>query len=217
MTVPSVPSVPPTSSMAPSPADVIAGTFTGGFALLERAMGYTLGSLALVTPELMAGPTPCAAWSLRALLLHMNDSLQTLHEAIDSGRLDLEARPAAAADYGDPVADPVGTLRTRACRMIGAWADARGPTRISIADSGLPAGLVAATGAVEVAVHGWDVARSCGAFRPLPPSLAADLLPLVRLVVDDADRPHRFAAPPDVRPNGTASDHLLAHLGRRTG
>ena len=198
---------------SPSPAEILAATLTGGFALLERAMGYTLGSLQLVTPELMAAPTPCTAWTLRALLLHMNESLQTLHEAVASGHVDLDADP--AADYGDPVADPVGTLRTRACQMIGAWAEGRGPTRITVADSGLPAGLVAATGAVEVAVHGWDVARSCGTGRPLPPSLAAELLPLVRLVVDDTDRPHRFAAPPDVRPTATASTLLLAHLGRR--
>jgi len=205
----------PSRSPAPSSSavDVLAATLTGGFALLERAMGYTLGSLQLVTPGLMAAPTPCAAWSLRSLLLHMNDSLQTMHEAIASGHLELDA--VASADLGDPVADPVGTLRARACRMIGAWAENDGPTRITVADSGLPAGLVAATGAVEVAVHGWDVAVSCGGDRPLPPSLAADLLPLVLLVVDDSDRPHRFAAPPDVRPDATASDHLLAHLGRR--
>ena len=175
-------------------------------------MGFTLGSLQLVTPQLMAAPTPCAAWTLRMLLLHMNDSLQTLHEAVAVGHLDLAADP--AADYGDPVADPVGTLRNRACRMIGAWATPHGPALISVADSRLPAGLVAATGAVEVAVHGWDVGRACGTSRPLPPSLAAELLPLVQLLVDDADRPHRFAAPADVRPDATAGDHLLAHLGR---
>ena len=43
-------------------------------------MGYTLGSLQLVTPDLMGAPTPCAGWTLRALLGHMNDSLRTLHE-----------------------------------------------------------------------------------------------------------------------------------------
>jgi uncharacterized protein (TIGR03086 family) len=198
-----------------SPGQTLAATVTGGFALLERAMAYTLGSLQLVTPEVMAAPTPCATWTLRALLLHMNDSLQTLHEAIACGHVDLAAHP--AADYGDPVGDPVGTLRNRACGMIGAWATDRGPTHITIADSGMPAGLVAATGAVEVAVHGWDVARACGTTRPLPPPLAAELLPFVQLIVDDTDRPHRFAAPEDVRPKATASDHLLAHLGRQPG
>jgi hypothetical protein len=68
---------------------------------------------------------------------------------------------------------------------------------------------------VEVAVHGWDVARSCGAARRIPPALGEELLPLVELLVDDTDRPHRFAAPVDVRPDATAADRLLAHLGRR--
>ena len=40
----------------------------------------------------------------------------------------------------------------------------------------LPAGLVALTGALEVAVHGWDVARACGVDRPLPDELARALL-----------------------------------------
>jgi hypothetical protein len=34
---------------------------TGGVALLERAMAYTLGGLLLVTPEAITNPTPCAA------------------------------------------------------------------------------------------------------------------------------------------------------------
>ena len=53
----------------------------GGVELLERAIGYTRGSLALVTPELMSAPTPCDHWDLRALLEHMDDSLTSLHEA----------------------------------------------------------------------------------------------------------------------------------------
>jgi uncharacterized protein (TIGR03086 family) len=191
---------------------------TGGVALLERAMAYTLGGLVLVTPEAMAGPTPCEAWDLRALLAHMNDSLLTLHEAIAVGHLDLD--PAGGpgdpdAHYGDPELDPVGTLRSRACRMMAAWVAADGPAEVTVADRGLASGIVAATGAVEVAVHGWDVARACGAVRPLPAGLAAHLAGVCRLVVDDDDRPTRFGTPVPVLPGAGPSDRLLAFLGRR--
>jgi uncharacterized protein (TIGR03086 family) len=214
-----LPSASASSASSASPASsaaagTLAGTLTGGFALLERAMGYTLGSLQLVTPDLMGAPTPCTGWTLRALLEHMNDSLRTLHEGIASGHVDLVEAADPGADYGDPATDPVGSLRNRACRMIGAWAAPGASTRISVGDARMPAGLVAATGAVEVSVHGWDVARSCGASRPLPPAFAVELLPLVGLLVDDADRPHRFAAAVEVRPTATASDQLLALLGR---
>ena len=187
----------------------------GGFALLERAMGYTLGSLVLVTPGAMTGATPCTRWDLRALLRHMNDSLQTLHEAIACGHLELDTDP--GADYGDVESDPVASLRGRACQMIGAWAREPAPTDISVADAQMPAGLVAATGAIEVAVHGWDVAQSCGVVRPVPAGLAHELLLLSQVLVDDTDRPYRFGRPVDVRPDAGPSDRLLAYLGRDPG
>jgi uncharacterized protein (TIGR03086 family) len=183
-------------------------------------MGYTLGSLLLVAPEAMSNPTPCDGWDLRALLLHMKDSLLTLHEAIAVGHLGFD--PAGDpgdpdADYRDPAADPVASLRNRACRMIGAWANARGPGAISIADRALISSIVAATGAVEVAVHGWDVARACGQERPIPPALAEELLELCPLLVGDADRPARFATQVDLPRLAGPSDRLVAFLGRRPG
>jgi uncharacterized protein (TIGR03086 family) len=194
---------------------------TGGVALLERAMGYTLGSLLLVTPETMSRATPCTEWDLRALLLHMNESLHTLHEAIAVGHVDLAApefQPTddPGADYGNPAVDPVASLRNRACQMIGAWTRAGAAGDISIAGKELSAGIVAAAGAVEVAVHGWDVARACGQDNPLPTALAGELLDLCQLLVRDADRPARFAAPIDLAADrGSPSNQLLAFLGRR--
>jgi len=184
---------------------------TGGVALLERAMGYALGSLLLVTPDAMSNATPCREWDLRTLLLHMNDSLLALHEAIAVGYVGLDPVGVCAV----PGADSVATLRNRACRMIGAWANARESGEISIADQALTSSIVAATGAVEVAVHGWDVARACGTDRPIPSALAEELLELCPVLVSDADRPTRFAAPVDGSPLAGPGDRLVAFLGRR--
>jgi uncharacterized protein (TIGR03086 family) len=191
---------------------------TGGVALLERAMAYTLGGLLLVTPEAMSSPTPCSDWDLRALLLHMNESLLTLHEAIAVGHVDLDLAGEPGdpqADYGNPALDPVASLRNRACQMIGAWANAGAPGDISIADRALTPGIVAATGAVEVAVHGWDVARACGQDMPVPPALAEELFDLCQLLVRDLDRPTRFAPRLDLTVElSSPSDRLVAFLGR---
>lgn len=178
-----------------------------GFALLERAVGYTLGSLLEVTPEAMSRPTPCRDWDLRALLAHMNDSLQALCEAADLGRVDLTPTT-------DPAADPVTALRERACRLLGAWTAAPGRDDIAIAELSLATPLVAVAGALEITVHGWDVARACGVDRPIPASLAADLLPPASLLVTEADRSARFAPALRPPPHATAADRLLAHLGR---
>jgi uncharacterized protein (TIGR03086 family) len=185
----------------------------GGIALLERAINYTLGSLLLVTPTFMTRRTPCRRWDLRALLAHMNDSLRALSEAVDTGRVHLDID----GDGWDAAVDPVASLRARACHMLGEWSRSGGRETISIAGYPLSAGIVTGTGAIEVAVHGWDVAVACGRPRPIPPSLAEELLELAHLVVTAADRPGRFAAPVELSAQASPGDRLVAFLGRDPG
>jgi uncharacterized protein (TIGR03086 family) len=182
----------------------------GAIALLERAINYTLGSLDVVTSEALSRATPCQDWDLRALLAHMSDSLAALHEATDRGSVDLDA----SAEGGDPAVDPVITLRNRACRLLGARTNARGQDVIAIAGCSLTTSVVTSIGAVEVAVHGWDIAQACGRHRPIPCALAEEMLQLSPLFVTDADRPARFAAPVDVPPLASPGDRLIAFLGR---
>ena len=183
-------------------------SFVGGLDLLERATSYTLGSLLMVTSADLARPTPCRDWDLRALLHHMNDSLAILHEAAETGYVALDALP---ADSG--LDDLVGSLKDRACRLLGEWSGSR-DRAISIADLSLASGLVAATGAIEVAVHGWDVSAACGQPREIPTQLAGDLLELALVLVIDDDRPDRFGRPIRVPVGSSPSTRLLGWLGR---
>jgi uncharacterized protein (TIGR03086 family) len=184
-----------------------------GVALLERAMGYTLGSLALVTPAAMRDPTPCRGWDLRTLLLHMNHSLATMHEAIAHGYLGIDDFTGPDGLLTDPRTDPVVALEERGAVMLRAWADASGD--VSVAGRPLSAGIVAGAGAVEVAVHGWDVSAACRADRPIPPVLADELHDLCLVLVGDGDRPLAFAGAVEVPPTAAPSDRLLGFLGRR--
>jgi uncharacterized protein (TIGR03086 family) len=179
----------------------------GGAELLERAVGYTLGSLLLVKPEVLGHPTPCRAWDLQALLRHMNDSLAALHEAVDSGHVGL------TATTGDPAADLVAQLKDRACQLIGASTRSTRST-VSIADRQLTGAIVSCAGAVEITLHGWDVAKACGADRPVPDDLADELLHLAELFVSHHDRPDRFAAPVPMCSSARPADRLVAFLGR---
>jgi hypothetical protein len=118
------------------------------------------------------------------------------------------------AGYGDPMRDPVASLRNRACHMVGAWMSPSAPDVVSIADRCVTADVVAAAGAIEVTVHGWDVAAACGVDRPIPEPLARRLLDLCEVFVDDTDRPHRFGPERVCGPGAVAAVHLLARLGR---
>ncbi|WP_053203454.1 TIGR03086 family metal-binding protein [Jiangella muralis] len=179
--------------------------------LLERALGYTTVSLGLVRPDLLTRPTPCAGWNLGALLRHLNDSLLALLEATETGWI---AVPGAAATRTEAEPDPVGTLRHRARTLLARCAAGSGPDVVAVGEGWLAARTVAATGALEIAVHGWDVARACGADRPLPSSFARRLLEVSSLLIDDGDRPVRFASPLPVHDGDEADVRLLAFLGR---
>jgi uncharacterized protein (TIGR03086 family) len=183
-----------------------------GTALLDRAIAYTRGTLALVTPEAFSRPTPCAAWDLGDLLQHMNDSMAALHEAVVDQRVALQPVP------GESPVPTVALLQRRACDVLGAWSGLHHDAVVVVGGQPLPSSVVALTGSLEVAVHGWDVGRACGAWRPLPESLAADLLGALPLLVDEAhDRGTRFADPVPVSPFAGPGARLLAALGRDPG
>jgi uncharacterized protein (TIGR03086 family) len=186
-------------------------TAAGGPGLLERALAYCLGAVGAVTPALLPRPTPCGEWDLHGLLHHLNDSLAALHEAIGGGRIALD--PAAAG--GSPAADPVRTFREHAARLLGAWSGSVGDDRVVlVGDLPLAAGVVAATGAVELAVHGWDVSQACGQHRPIPDALATELLELCPLLVPTGARAPLFAARVTIPPSASPGDRLVALLGR---
>jgi len=184
-----------------------------GLELLESAVRYALAGAALGTPPLLRRPTPCRGWDLETLLDHLSDSIGVLYEAITVGDAGLSA---ASPGYPGPGPDPVARLRGQAARLLGACA-AAGPAerRIAIRDRELTASMVAVTGAIEITVHGWDIWVACGARWPVPPGLAAVLLPIAPLLITPDTRPGLFAAP--VRLPGPASpgDQLVAFLGRQ--
>jgi uncharacterized protein (TIGR03086 family) len=189
-----------------------------GPALFERAASYALGTVAAVRGWHLPLPTPCQEWDVRLLVAHMNDSLAALQEAISGGRVRplRETGPcdpgAAAAAQTAPAL--VAAFRVRATWLLGSWSAPSERGVIAIGDLPLMAGIVAAAGAVEIAVHGWDVSRACGQHRPIPPALATDMLKISPLLVCDRDRHRLFAAPVTVPPMSCASDRLVAFLGR---
>jgi uncharacterized protein (TIGR03086 family) len=141
----------------------------GATGLLVGAISYMLGVCAMVGPGDMTLPTPCAEWDLAMLLAHLSASMADLETAIRTGILDLKHLPANVAG------DPVETLRDRAAELLCAVYGYDGAGRfVAVAGLPVPAGLVACTGAVEIAVHGWDVSVARGAagrgrVRPVNP------------------------------------------------
>ncbi|MBB1243214.1 maleylpyruvate isomerase N-terminal domain-containing protein [Streptomyces durbertensis] len=208
------------------------------------AAGYAARAVAAVRPDELGTPTPCAGWDLRRLLEHLEESVTALREGLVLGRV-----AAAPGRWGEGTAEG-GAGGPTACGTTRRGREPRGPTcepvtralvaletlsragrehgvrgrgrRDPVLAAGVPlcATLLHRAGAVELVVHGWDVAaawcRAGGRPPPPPPALAAALLPVLPLVVPPpADRGTLFAAPVAVPEAASAGVRLLAALGRR--
>jgi hypothetical protein len=75
--------------------------------------------------------------------------------------------------------------------------------------------MAAAAGAIEITVHGWDISAACGSRRPVPPDLAALLLPIAPLFITPGSRAGLFADPVPVPGRACPGDQLVAFLGRQ--
>jgi uncharacterized protein (TIGR03086 family) len=208
------------------------GAVLGAAALLERSITYMLGSLVLVRPGTLARPTPCESWDLRALLTHVEDGLCALTQAISAGRIEppspialnavRRADPSFDRDWARAVEvgaqtepDPIEAVRSAARTVIEGWSAPVVAGTVDIDGLPLSAALVAAAGGIEIAAHGWDIARSTGWRRPVPTSLAEEMLDLLPLLLTDASRGCWYGAAVPVPRDTCAGDRLIAYLGRR--
>ena len=180
--------------------------------LLVRAVRYALSAGRLATPQRLPLPTPCAGWDLRTLLLHIGDSMDALSEGLCTGFV----QPDAAAASSPAERGPVDGLSQRAATLLCACAAAgSAERRVVIGDRELTTSLITMAGAVEIAVHGWDVSVTCGGPGTVPPSLAADLLPIAALLAPRGTRAGLFADLVPVSDLACPGDRLVAFLGRR--
>lgn len=195
------------------PEAPLSASLTEAVALLERAVGYGRAALGGVTDDLLSRPTPCRRWDLATLLAHMEDSLAAMAEAAEVGDVGLEP----VRSDGGPAAGGAGAtverLRVRACALLGGWAVRATP--VTVGGQPLAAEVLVHAGALDIAVHAWDVTRACGIDRPLPSELAIRLLELAPTLVADEDRGVRFGQILPVFPQATAAERLLAFVGRR--
>jgi uncharacterized protein (TIGR03086 family) len=197
--VPAVPDVPPVAHAAVPPSAV---------ELLERAISYTRASLQEVTGADLTRSTPCAGWLLGDLLRHLDDSLAAIAEAAQATTLTLVPAPA-------PVADLVllDSICHRARGLLGHWHPPRDGW-VDLGEHHLRREVLGAVGALEITLHGWDVAQSLGHPRRIPPALADDLWTVARDHITEADRPHRFGPAVGGLPWASPQARLLGHAGR---
>ncbi len=194
------------------------------YRLLDRAVRYALSAAGHATPGRLTAATPCPEWDLGRLLAHLGDSLDALAEGLSVRSVGLVptccgAEGSAGAPSAPEAGDGEGLiagLAVRAAVLLTACAEVPGGQEpVAVGDQLLTTSVVAITGAIEVAVHGWDISVSCGDHEPVPSRLATELLPYAALLVPRHTRPGLFADPVLVPRRTSAGDRLVAFLGRQ--
>jgi uncharacterized protein (TIGR03086 family) len=180
--------------------------------LLEQAISYAVEAALDVTPALLPRPTPCRGWNLEMLLRHASESLAALRDGTVTGHIGL----IPAAPDRDPAADLARIFRDRAGRLLAAKSTADGRCQaVDIGDLPLPAIAMECAGAIEIAVHGWDISQACGQHRPIPDTLAAGLLAIAPLLIPETGRHPLFSPPVTPTAHASPGDRLIAYLGRK--
>lgn len=185
---------------------------TAPVALLGQAIEFTCGALRAADAAPLGIPTPCRGWRLGDLLDHMADGLDAFTEA-SLGLVAVTGVPPTGVALLD--------VRMKARALLAAWQQAPSDA-VRIADVEVGSDVLLHAAALEIAVHGWDVATAVaqaasapGGQPRLPTLLALDLMPAAHLLLHSSDRAGRFAAPLPVAPDAAPGVRLLALLGRR--
>jgi uncharacterized protein (TIGR03086 family) len=176
----------------------------GAVELLERSLGYTRTALVAVRSDDLGSPTPCRRWTLGQLLAHMEDGLDAFTEAAGG---QVTTTPTEASR---PAVD---RLQVKACHLLGLWSGAP-PAGVDVEGARVATELLVATAALEITVHGWDVARAVRLDHAVPEAFAGRLLDVAGLVVTPEDRGVRFDEPVPQPPGASYAARLLGHLGR---
>ena len=179
-------------------------------ALLDSAVTWTYSCLQQARTTSLTVPTPCSRWDLGQLLLHMEDSLIAIGEAAELGSVEI----AEAPEHADPH-EVIDRIIQRACTTQAAWRRRLTSAPIRVGDLDLGRDTLALVGALEIAVHGWDVAQATGDGRSLPEDLAVRLYDVALAVTDPDERGPRFGPPVPVARHASTGTHLLGLLGRR--
>lgn len=169
-------------------------------------------------PADMAGPTPCADWTLHGLISHM----AAQHYGF----------AAASAGDGDPVhwrprrlgSDPATDYRTSAETVLAAFSapgvlDRQFPLPGFTAGPLFPARQAISFHFVDYVVHSWDVAKALGAEVRFAPELLDAALHVAQAVPDGEARlsPGSAFAPAVAWQGSSPLDQVVAVLGRSPG
>jgi uncharacterized protein (TIGR03086 family) len=177
---------------------------------LERSYEHLQKTVANVSVDQLTSASQCEGWDLRVLLNHAFGA-GWMFTVVNQGQ-------AAGEEAGDIVGnDPAGACAELASANVAAWQT----PGASDGDRAYPFGTFPAPVALlinvgEIAVHGWDLAKSTGQDATIDPEVATMLIDFYGTLPLEAFRAHgAFGAEIPVNESAPIADRMLGLIGFR--
>lgn len=174
----------------------------------QRLAAAFADKLANVPADRWDAPTPCPGWDVRDLVRHVVD-VNAVHLRLAGHELPagpgVDDDPLGAFDRvrGPIIDDLTDPARAQApiTNRFGTWAFAE---------------IIDRAVCVDLAIHGWDLARATGQDERIDPAVLPYLWAAVNAVGEDVLRnPIAYGPALDPPPDADEQTRLLAHLGRQ--
>jgi uncharacterized protein (TIGR03086 family) len=161
-------------------------------------------------------PTPCSEWSVHDLANHVIATLELGRALLSDEMPAVQAGPGRLPDVDLVGDDLIGVYRSGSEALVAATTP-EAVERVHHTPLGeMPGAGLAGFAALDVLVHGWDLAKAIGIDATIDPSLAEPMLAFARQTISDemGTRAPRIGAEVIVAPDADPTARLVAFLGR---
>jgi uncharacterized protein (TIGR03086 family) len=174
---------------------------------LQVTFANAHGVIAKVRTDQLDDKTPCTEWSVRDLLEHTIGVVAGMGAAIGGS--------GSARDHFTLGADPAAQFEGASAATLAGW---RTPGVLDrTVDGGpgpMPGRVLAGINLLDTATHTWDIARATGQPAALPDDVARAALEAAHMIIKPEIRAGRFGPEIAAPAGASATDELVAFLGR---
>jgi uncharacterized protein (TIGR03086 family) len=178
----------------------------------ERALSATATLVDGVAARQMDLPTPCDGWSVRELLNHIVGGNYWAAELAAGKTIDEVGDRLDGDTLGD---DPSAAYRASAEAAAAAFnAPGAMDAPCAVSYGPVPGSVYCGHRIVDVAIHGWDLAKATGQDTTIDPELVDAVAAIVAPQVDLLSGSGMFGTTVVVAADADAQTRLLSQLGR---
>lgn len=178
--------------------------------LLRKEVPAVSALIGGIVEDQWSRPTPCEEMTVHSLAAHLVGGLEQFGDVVEGLPVDVTATTDVEPD------EILDRFDTATERMLAGWsAPGAGDAVYPMPWGETPGSMMIGFMVIEVAMHGWDLARATGQDLALDEDVAASVLELSEDFDDESIRVPGMFAPIVTAPDGAATiDRLAAFLGR---